>query len=57
MAICNLCGNWMELKGKWGDGWSEPREEWWICECGQELDINQAYGDSWSIETEEEKED
>ncbi|WP_321328422.1 hypothetical protein [uncultured Ilyobacter sp.] len=47
----------MEKTATFGDGWIEPYEEVWSCECGQELDINQAYGDSWSIETEEEKED
>ncbi len=57
VAVCNLCGNWMDKVGNWGDGWTEPYEELWRCDCGQELDKNQAYGDSWSIEAEEEEED
>jgi hypothetical protein len=47
----------MDKVGNWGDGWTEPYEELWRCDCGQELDKNQAYGDSWSIEVEEEEED
>lgn len=55
--ICNRCGNHMEIVGQWGDGYTEPYEIQYSCECGQGLNELQGYGLTWEIPEEEDKEE
>ena len=38
----------MELINKYGDGYHEPHEYVYICDCGAKCIDNQAYGEEWS---------
>lgn len=46
--ICNGCGDYMELINKYGDGYYEPHEYVYICDCGAKCVDNQAYGEEWT---------
>lgn len=57
IEYCELCGGELELIGKYGDGWTEPKEKVYICPvCGCKYtwrqDTGWEYDDSnvdWSI--------
>ena len=46
--VCKYCGTIMKRLHSWGDGYTEPHEEYFVCPyCGAECDRNDFYGIEW----------